>query len=465
MSITTELRQARVAALQDASSLVMSPNPRAALASNSLEAILRDMHRALEAWQGEADRWRHKWEESQEVVERYADRLSILGSPWADSVSPRRNPDSPSGMQHTEVDYASWWLRQCIRQWQANCLDYRTSVQLFIWTKRKNGARALGLLAETLYRWTQLTLGRLVKTFSFNCRCANELEQIVFRYTGEMEDQRWAVQEQKRGLGMKGMGRVMHRWTQQGMVHVLERWRRGLHDDKALIRYSRMQRLAARKIDVFWDRHRLDRVIEAWMHWRAVVQLSTSARWHDSVKDYAASILVTRHGAWKGFVVLAMAWLRRDSLAAGFLRWARLVAQTKASRIAEAMGSESLGRVLRTAVQRSGVPTVKEVLQRWINNNGYATAGSPLPRDLDVFVDPTRPPGRSLLPDPDLATASPPPGLRVSRMQNPNLTPERRGPGQSLAVSHFSDSPKRRYPWHGSASGSGARLMPGDRYR
>ena len=38
MSITTELRQARVAALQDASSLVMSPNPRAALASNSLEA-------------------------------------------------------------------------------------------------------------------------------------------------------------------------------------------------------------------------------------------------------------------------------------------------------------------------------------------------------------------------------------------------------------------------------------------
>jgi len=57
---------------------------------------------------------------------------------------------------------------------------------------------------------------------------------------------------------------------------------------------------------------------------------------------------------------------------ASFLEWKGIVLEIKSNRVMEGASSESLGRVLRQAVQKSGVEVTRQVLLRWVNSCNYS---------------------------------------------------------------------------------------------
>ena len=135
---------------------------------------------------------------------------------------------------------------------------------------------------------------------------------------------------------------------------------------------TQIQMFSAARLGAVLGQLLRDTSIACFVHWRAVTHIRKTARWHMFLKDDAMSYMSTRHSAWCRFVAVSVSQLNFNVRLAGLLTWRAAVLDVKAIRVMDAASSESLGRVLRQAVQKSGVETVRQVLLRWVNSIEYA---------------------------------------------------------------------------------------------
>jgi len=115
-----------------------------------------------------------------------------------------------------------------------------------------------------------------------------------------------------------------------------------------------------------------DSALHSFIQWRIVTQIRKTARWHLYLQEDANNIMVSRQTAWVKFAVRTV-YLMKDAVqASAFLIWKSMLLEIKSNRVLDGAQSESLGRVLRQAVQKSGVETVRQVLLRWVNSCNYS---------------------------------------------------------------------------------------------
>jgi len=144
-----------------------------------------------------------------------------------------------------------------------------------------------------------------------------------------------------------------------------------MSESSQLVR-TRIQQFAANRIAGAADHLVRDAIIGCWVHWRSVTHINKTARWHLFLKDDAISVMSARHTEWRRFVCVLVVLVRSKTLESAMLNWKCIVLDIKTKRAIDAASSESLARVLRHAVQKSGVETVRQVLLRWINSCDYS---------------------------------------------------------------------------------------------